>query len=274
MTARILAALTAAALAGCTPPPEAPDDLSDLSRYLIREYDNEDPRALQVGIESLEPHLAGLDLTGPRGDRAFLPDDLVDDDLAAITHPDAPLAGCVPVAVAGQSRHEVLWFGELAQIVDQTPGEPSAETYARNFLAPDDPTCFADASCAHMETVNDVRRSNAIYTVEYSMFKDFRWVDVVAEGEPTGRRALLTRSWITEPAVGVNNQNTIVHSYTLDVMIGEDDGTTSRYQVLWSEADLVLDVEDDITAGTLRIAIDQYFVAQDNAIEDAFAPGG
>lgn len=256
-------------LVGCTPAPEAPQELSELTRYLLREFDDEDPRTLQSGLENLQAILAELDLEGPRSERSFLPDHLQADDLVDLPRPDVPLDGCVPVAVAGRSEHSPDLFGRYTQVVDQSPAEPTASSYARTFVEPQDHACFAEASCERLITANQVRRTNAVYTVDYVLLKDFQWVPMTADGEETGERALLSRAWMDESAVGVNGQNTIVQSFTLDAFLPVDGGTW-RYHALYSEADLAVEVDDEITAGTIRLSIDQHFDAHDAAISDEF----
>ncbi len=263
-------AATVVAVTACAPPPEAPAELSDLSRYLVREFDADDERVMAAGIANLEVVLADVDLQAPRADRSFLPADLTDDDVADLDRPDVAIDGCLPVALAGRSEHDVGWFGRFTLVVDQSPAEPSAASYTREFLAPDEPECFGEADCDLMETVNDIRRSNALYTVDFELLKDFRWIDVVHDGEPTGRRALVSRSWIEESAPGVNDQNIIVQTYTLDVFIGAEGGGTWRYHALYSEADLAVEVDDDITAATIRLSIDEHFTAHDAAIAAEF----
>lgn len=257
-------------VAGCAPPPEAPEGLSDISRYLIREFDNEDPRVMEAGLANLEAALSVYDLEGPRADRGFDPDDLTEEDVAAIEHPDVPVDGCVPVGLAGGSPHDVQWFGRYTEVSDQSPAEPSAASYARTFLAPEDPACFFEGDCALLNTTNDIRRANIIYTVDFELWKDFRWFDMVVDDEPTGRRALVSRSWLKDSFPGVNGQNTIVQSFTLDVFIGAEGGGTSRYHVLWSEADLATPVDESVTQGTVRLSIDQHFDAHDEAITELF----
>ena len=257
---------------GCAAAPEAPDGMSDLSRFLIREFDNEDPRVMEAGIANLEASLSVFDLEGPRGDRGFDPDDLTEDDVSAIEHPDVPVDGCVPVGLVGGSPHDVEWFGRYTLVTDQSPAEPSAASYARTFLAPEDPDCFGeDDDCPLLNTSNQIRRANILYTVDFELWKDFRWFDVVADDEPTGRRTLISRSWFKESFEGVNGQNTIVQSFTLDVFIGAEGGGTWRYHVLWSEADLATPVEESVTQGTVRLSIDQHFTAHDEAIAELFA---
>lgn len=270
---RTLCVLVSAVLlaSSCAAPPEAPAELSDLSRYLLRGFDDADPRVLEAGIENLAVLLADVDLDGSRADRGFAPDDLQEEDLSDIPHPDAPVADCLPVALAGRSPHAVQWFGRYGLIVDQSPAEPTAASYERQFLEPDAPECFGELECSLMRTSNQIQRSTAIYTVNYVLLKDFRWVDLHADGEPTGRRALLTRAWMEDSAEGVNGQNTIVQSYTLDAFIEADDETTWRYHALYSQADLAVPVDDDVTAGTIRLSIDNHFAAHDAAIADTFS---
>jgi hypothetical protein len=258
----------------CRPPPEAPTGLSDLSRYLLREWGAEDPRVLEAGIENLASELAALDLEGERADRSFAPEDLDEADIADMAHPEEPPEDCVPVGVAGMSQWEIGLHGRLQTEVDQTVAEPSASAYARRFVEPEDPDCFPDASCAVLITANDVTRSNPLYTVTMELFKDFRWIDVTSGGAPSGRRAMLARAWIAQSWDGEQGASRIVQSYTMDSWIEASDGRTWRWQVLWSESEIPGVEDEDIVAGTIRLHIDDLFEETDEAIGNLYGEEG
>ena len=67
-------------LFGCRPPPEAPSELSELSRYLYANWHNEDPDFVGVGLVSLEDFIATIDLDAQLNDRSW--------ELGAITAED------------------------------------------------------------------------------------------------------------------------------------------------------------------------------------------
>ena len=266
---RLLIALLV--LSGCAPLPEAPTELNDLSRYLFREHANEDPRVMQVGAANMVDFLTTLPLDGERADRSFEPENLTDADVTDITRPDRPLDACLPVAIGGLSRHSIEDNALLMIQADQTDAEASATFYDRTFPALDDPSCFLDRTCDLLVTRNHAERSNALLQVEFVLFKDFRWVEVLdADGEHA-RWGILARSWFEEEWFGEEGNNALLQSYATDLWFAADDGGTWRYQTLWSESLISLDVTDDAVRATLRLSIDGSFGRADGVIDDLLA---
>jgi len=258
-------------VAACSPPPEAPEDLSELSRYLYREYEAEDPRVLSVGIGNLEAVLSRFDLDGDVDDRSFVPEDLEESDVAGVTHPDAPVSDNVPTAVARMSAYAVDWHALLQTESDQLPAEPTATYYLRHFEEPEDPSCFAGRSCESLRTLNDITRSNLLYEIAFEMPKTMRWVDVWVDGEPTDRRGIVARSWIERSYTSEDGDTDMVQSFTLDVWIEGADGRTLRYQSLWAEVTIPGVPEETIQYFT-QGGIDDALAAGDSAIEELYSP--
>lgn len=266
---RLLIALLV--LCGCAPLPEAPTELNDLSRYLYREHANDDPRVMQVGAANMVDFLSTLDLGGERADRSFEPDHLQDEDVADLTRPDRPLDGCLPVAIGGLSRHAIEDHALLMIQPDQTEAEASATFYDRTFPELDDPSCFVDRSCDLLVTSNHAERQNALLKVEFVLLKDFRWVEVLDDEGEHERQAIISRSWFEQEWWGEEGRNALLQSYATDIWIEADDGTTLRYQTLWSESEISLDVTDDAVRATLRLSIDGSFGRADDVIDDLLA---
>jgi len=266
---RCLAVLALAfALAGCSPAPEAPTELSDLSRYILAEFDSDDPRVLEGALANLADVFAATDLEGDlRDERTFIPDKLTAEDLAGIeTPPDTDPADLVPVAVVGRSRHPVANHMAFQRQPDQLPAEPSAETYERTYLAPDDPSCFGvEDDCTLLRTQNAIRRVNALMRVDFVLFKDFRLVDVDPDA---GLQGLAARSWLTESWDGESGGTRLIQSYTEDIFIDLPDGGSLRYQMLQTETDLGPDVADSLVQAIVRGSIDSSFGAADDAIDE------
>jgi len=265
---RLLIALLV--LCGCAPLPEAPTELNDLSRYLYREHANEDPRVMQVGAANLFDFLETLPLDGERADRSFEPENLHEEDVADITRPDRPLDGCLPVAIGGLSRHAIDDHALLITQPDQTEAEASATFYDRSFVD-GDPACFLDRTCALLRTSNHAERQNALLKVEFVLLKDFRWVEIVDEDGEHVRWSIISRSWFEQEWHGEEGNNALLQSYASDFWFEADDGTVWRYQTLWSESQISLDVTDDAVRATLRLSIDGSFGRADDAIDDLLA---
>ena len=153
---------------------------------------------------------------------------------------------------------------------DQTPIEPaSPEVYDRIILEGED--CFASGDCEFLRTENPLIKDNAVMTLEYTLWKDFRWVDLnlpnpsdVPDGETATndgekRWALVGTSWMQESAEAEDGTS-ILQSYSLEVWIPNDDGAL-RNMALWSESDSSF--SDDIIASTTRSGIQGIFDAAD-----------
>jgi hypothetical protein len=267
--------LHAILLTGCAPPPEAPSELDDLSRYLYREWGNDDERVQVAGLLNLEAFLegvdegAGLDDGTKIADRSWALDNLVDDDVASLpSRPDRDLDGMIAMSVARSTPYDVACHAELQVQPDQLPVEKgSATDYTRTFPGRKDGACFPDASCDELDTSNDVRRANAFMATRFTLLKDFRWFDLVEDDGAT-RRAFYSRSWLPTSFPGEHDGEMMWQSYSIDVWLERPDGSTWRYQVLWSETDTGEDFPIDWQTAAITNGTDGAMADGDAAIED------
>ena len=254
------------ALTGCKAPVEAPAELNDLSRYMYREWENEDPEVLTAGLSNLEPFLlAEVDYEGDSQDRSFTLTPIEEADLHAISWPtDRNPADTLALSVTAMSPWPVTDHARLQVEVDQTPTEPTAKTYERTFPQTSDPTCLPEQSCDTIVSINNARRENALLSVDFVLNKDFRWTTT-----SDGRDVLIARSWFDQSWEGDGGSTMLWQSYSTDIWIEQPDGGTLRYQALWSESD-VGSSGDDVVLGTLRYSIDKIFKAGDDSIEELY----
>lgn len=260
-------------VAACAPP-EAPEDLDDLTRYLFAEWDADDARVRAAGLANLQDFLATsvgpegakgpITAETPSGERSWSVSDLGEDDVEGLTRPDRPLDAMVGVSVAHASRWPVGDHARWQTEADQLPAEPSAVRYERTFPDPEDRACFPEESCDVMETVNDARRANFLFSADFVLFKDFRWVPYT-DVDGTERQAFYSRSWFEESWPSDGGNATLWQSYSVDVFLDRGDGTTWRYQTSWSETE-VLGGSDDAIRATVTPAIVAAMVAADDAI--------
>ena len=258
-------------LMGCKAPPEAPTELSELSRYLYREWSNEEPEVMAAGLRNLMPLFEDVDMTGDVLDRSWALNDLDGDDVALLeTRPDRPPEDCVGVGVAYESRWSTDDHARVQVQADQRPFEPTAsEHYDRFFPETDEPECFADRSCEVLETFNEATRENILMKVTFELPKTLRWVEV----EPDAW-SFVSRSWYEKPWEGEGGKVILYQSYSLDVWLFRGDGATWRYQTLWSETDLGFGVGEDTVIATVRNGTDQFFRGCDDAIGVEFYDEG
>ncbi len=217
-------------LFGCAkPPPEAPTEMSDLSRFLFRSFD--DPEALAAGLDNLQLVLADTELTADDpADRSWLLDPLNEADLAAVTIPEGRLPSDVlTMGLAYDSPWAIDLHPSYMILSDLTVISDTAVVYERTF-ASGDGSCFSDASCELIETDNFIDRETTFFKMEYSFFKDYRWV------QRDQGRAILSRGWIAESAHGDGGSNHLWQNYETDVWL-EVDGRTWRFYAVYTEAD-------------------------------------
>ena len=141
---------------GCKRPPEAPQELDDLSRYLYREWDNEDEAVVAVGLDNLKAFLRDVDLTKPVLDRSWELEPVKPRDVDDVDHPKRDPARTLGVAVAYRSTWPIDDHARLQIEPDQLIAEPSAALYDRRFPGVSDPDCFLSQDCNPMSTENDV----------------------------------------------------------------------------------------------------------------------
>jgi len=254
---------TALFFTACKKPPEAPRELNELSTYLYREWDNEDPAVMEAGLENLRAYLDGEDLEAGILDRSWELEPISRADVADIPYPDgANPKNTLGVGVSYASAWPTEDHALLQLEKDQLPAEPSAKVYTRSFPDEDKPACFLDQSCNPLASVNDIERQNLLLSVVMVLYKDFRWVET--ERGP----AVAARSWLEESFEGENGSSNIVQSYSIDVWLPVGKKTW-RYQTLWSESE-VAGASDAATIGTLKSSIDRAMETADEAIEELY----
>jgi hypothetical protein len=257
-------------LIACKAPPADPE-FNDAAVEAIRQFNAEDPVVLAFAVRQLESVLADVDPDGSLVDRSSEPERLTDADVDGYgEHPDLDPALAIGVSVTHFSAEPMAGHVRVQTLADQTPIEPnSPEVYDRILLEGAD--CWADVSCEFLRTENPLIKDNAAMTLDYTLWKDFRWVDLnlpspseVPDGETATndgdpRWAIVGTSWIKEETVAQDGTS-ILQSYSLEVWIPSDDGTL-RNMALWSETDSSF--SEDIIASTTRSGIQGIFDAAD-----------
>ncbi|MDP7111959.1 MAG: hypothetical protein QGH45_08340 [Myxococcota bacterium] len=252
---------------GCKAPPEAPEELSDLSRYLFREFESEEWGVREVGMGNLAAFFADQDMDVEWDELSYTAEDLQADDVVDVEHPGRDLTLLMPVGMATLSAFTPADHSTVIVMPDQTPVEPnSPNTYDRTFTEPTGPGCFPGLECDLLRSTNDIAKENALMNIPYEMNKDWRWVEL---GEPdSGEWAILGRSWCEDVAVGEEGKNEINQSFSIDVFLPRDGGTV-RFMVLWSES-VVPGFGEDVIMGTIEYGMHQMFDAtEDYLVENS-----
>lgn len=240
----------------CTAPPPASQAFSDAARATFARFEDEDEASLAEPVLMLLDQIATeLDMSGSSVDRALTPETLQEEDLVDIpVHPDRDPGLAIPVAVAFDSAYGPDDHSRIVLLSDQTPVEPnSPDQYTRTFT--EGGGCFWE-DCAVLRTSNDVEKTNVLFTVPFTLMKDYRWIDL---GD--GTDAMVARGWLEEPGVSEDGNTIIEQSYALEFFAETNSGST-RLMVLWAETTFkTVDYEDDLIAGTTRYGIDTMFDA-------------
>ncbi len=246
-----------AALSACTPPPEAPTDLSDLSLFLFAEFDNEDPLVMQAGVVNMLAFLEGFEADGGDlsvgsavGDRAWSLPVLDEANWGGAPHWDGHLVeDQLPVAVAARSEYGGAAHAELVGLADQTPLESSSSAaYDRTFVTSFDDWLAGDVDS--LETSNEIHRQNILLDLVYTAFKDYRWVELPDDGG----MAVVSRSWITEQYINDNGVDTMDFFSNVELTVPSGDGTL-RYNALWGAVIFDPALDETVLVNTARNGI-------------------
>jgi len=249
-------------LAACSPPPEAPTELGELTTYLFANFDDPDPLVMQAGMVNmlafLEEFESGesLEVDSSATDRSWTVPALQEEDWGGATH----VAGVDPesfyaVSVAVRSAYTGAEHTPLIGLPDQLPLESSSSArYDRTFL--DDFAAWSAAGEGSLRTLNDIDRDNILLTLTYECNKDYRWVTM-----PDGSLATIARSWISEAYVnesgaGTSGEDVMDFFSNVEMTIPSGD-TTLRYNALWGHVSFVPAVDDTVLVNTVRNGIQE-----------------
>lgn len=258
------------ALTACfgDPPPMAPQDADDLTRFIFREFDHEDPAVLEDAAVKLDAFLAAqIKFDGDLVQRSFELASILPSDIAGLDEypSEQDPAKTIGMAVAYRSKWPVTDHARLQASDGLLEAEPSASAYERHFVEPTDPACFPTRECELMVTLNEITRSNFLMEVAIVLKKRFKWVAL-----PDGRFAILSRSWNPRVFIGEDPDTAIKQSYTVDAWIGQADGSTWRYQGLFQESITGIDADKSTVIVTVTDGLDDLFEKTDEVIGERF----
>lgn len=257
---KVLLFLLPALCAACSPAPEAPADLSDLSLYLFSSFLEEDDVVL-AGLENLSDILHGdFDFEADWEDRQLRQAPLTEGYIGGATRTDAYDPDLQKrVSLAYRSRHPISDHVEATLRPNQEPMEPSATTHDRTFRS--DEGCWGEGACGAVDTINAIVKTNVLYTVPYDATKYFRRFTLT-----DGRDALLAR--VDQPEIGYsdNGTTTIDQNFAIDAYV-EDEADASqclRIMFVWTSLTINGDTLQDVNIdGILTPGIEDTMAAHD-----------
>jgi len=268
------ALLTSLALAACSPPQEAPDELTetpvgDVNLFLFDKFDDPDPTEMQRGMEVMKDFLEGLEETtdlgidSPVADRAFTIAALEEDRWGGAPHWDGhDTADQLPVAVAVRSAFGGEAHVGLVGLEDQTPLESSSSAeYDRTFLTSYDD--WAAGTSDKLETSNRIHRDNILLDLVYTAWKDYRMVEM-----EDGTVATVARSWITEQFFNDADVDDHIDFFSnMEVTIPSGDGSL-RYNALWGAVIFDPVVGETLLVNTVRNGMQESYEKTEAYLED------
>lgn len=263
----LLCAALACATAACTVQ-EAPTELSDINRFLYREWGNEDEPLLVGGVANFETFMAGVPTDGTLSERSFVPANLREADVQDHARPDRPLENLLGVSLVRLSPWSTAEHALLMVLEDQTPIQSTAPTYQRTFTGESDPECFLSRECLVLTTSNEIRRENLLISVDFTSFKDYRWIRLDSSEESDGRWAIVSRSWFEESFAAEDEDSTLWQSHTMDLWVDQPGGGLLRYESMWAETEIPGVTDPNVIAGTIRLTLDDTYEDEDSYIEE------
>jgi hypothetical protein len=291
MMTRALFLVALTVLASCQELPVAEESFSDALVTALRELHG-DEEQLAATIRQVErAAYTQMDLSSSSvADRAVGPTPLTEADVADLPRPATDPGQAMGVAMGVISNFDLQTHKGIPLMTDQRPVEPqSPDHYEREFLEGED--CWFDQGCSVLKTRQQVTKKNALLEVPYEFFKDFRWVDLSRGLDADGPRwAYIAKSWNPDSFSGVQGQNVLVQSYTVEFWIPRDGGGFAwedetevlplgepvdsegagvlRLLSLWTETELSLPAGEELVMGTIRFGIQQNFDATEDFLRE------
>ena len=247
-------------LSACSPPPEAPTELGELTTYLFANFDDPDPLVMQAGLVNMVTFLedfegeADLGVDSSATDRSWSVPALQEDDWGGAAHVD----GVDPellyaVSVAVRSSYTTDEHTPLIGLADQLPLESSSSArYDRTFL--DDFATWSAAGEGSLRTLNDIDRDNILLTLTYECNKDYRWVTMPDGSLATIGRSWISQSYVNESGAGTSGEDVMDFFSNVEVTLPSGD-TSLRYNALWGHVSFVPTVDQTVLENTVRNGI-------------------
>ncbi len=215
-------------VAGCSPPPDAPEEFDELCHFIFAHYDDENPEALVAALDNLDVWLHDHPEEPQEGYAIELLEETTVDALPG-EHDVTDIRGAAVVTETGNGAD---LLAHALVVADQTEVFPGMyTTFERTYDG--DPECFVDMECGEIEVDNWSVAEMALGIVQSSdSTGQFLWVDT--DRGPT----LLNRSWMNGPAGFSVDWLTAEEQLYLAVVAPREGGGVWRVQVAWLVAEI------------------------------------
>lgn len=239
-------ALFALGSLGCKELPEAPETLGELCAYLYDHHPEEDPAAMEAGLEQL---VTWLDEHPDEAQDKYSVDSLTEETVDSLDEKDRTAEGMAGLAVVRISNHPVEDSAHCLVALDQDEIYPDTYTaYERENIG--DTDCFLSKECLRIESLEHLESSFALGVTSVSDAHDqYMWV------ETSRGWALVHRNWqIDPPEVNLSLLEVDEQTY-LNVIVPGEEGLW-RLQAQWT----VYDKDNNIDQGLAENTVANFLI--------------
>lgn len=225
-------------VAGCKELPEAPETLDELCAYVYEHHADEDPLALQTGLEQLTDWLEGHPDEALEGYTVDSPGEAVLDSLDDVDRTTAEMVG---LAVTRVSQHPIEDSTHCLVVMDQSEiYTDTYDNYERSYIG--DPQCFMDRECLRVDSLEHLESSFALGVKSTSeAHNQYLWVELERGW------AMVHRNWQMEPPEVNLGWLEVDEQIYLNILMPGDDGIW-RIQAQWTVYAQDNDVPEDLAA--------------------------
>ncbi len=190
-TPRLFALALLFVASGCKPPPEAPAELDELAGYLYAHHPDEDPAAMQVGLEALTDW---LETNWAEAEEGYIITALDEETVDGVDDVDRATAGMIGLAVPTASVYSVdqAAHAMVGVMCDEVYPEMFVE-YERDTFG--DVDCFLARDCDRLES-REYMESHFVGGMVVSIaqsYNEYLWVEL------DGGWAMVQRNWLELP---------------------------------------------------------------------------
>lgn len=219
---------------GCSPPPDAPADLENLSEYIFAHMGDEDTAELEAGLLNLRTWLeTGTNLESTQ--EGYTVNDLKDDSVNALDDVERSIRDSLyGAAVAHTYDHSMKELKQTMYLDDWSAvSEGTYDCYERVYADASQPNCFLDSSCDQLSYVTDSVSSwaGAVDVISISL-GEVR--EIIIDGEAM----VLQRTWLNGPAETsgiLGDQVELNAQYFVNIMIPGSSEGILRTTATWMD---------------------------------------
>ncbi len=241
-------------LLACQELPEAPETLDELCAYIYEHHADEDPAALNAGLEELTDWLEAHPEEALEGYQVASPGEAVVDSLDGKDRTTAEMVG---LAVTSISTHPIEDSTYCLVALDQDVIYTDTYTaYSRENIG--DTDCFMDKDCPRLECQEHLESSFILGVESVSdAYNQYMWTELERGW------AMVHRNWqLTPPEVNFGWLEVDEQIY-LNVLMPGDDGVVWRVQAQWT----VYSQDNDVPEEWAQNAVVDFLVKMHDELE-------